>query len=61
MGYYIWCFCDNFEWARGEHPASGIVYVDYKTQQRIPKGAYWYRKNHRESRVLKLPEKCLTR
>ena len=45
MGYYIWCFCDNFEWARGLSIRFGIVYVDYKTQQRIPKeSAYWYAK-----------------
>ncbi len=41
-GYYVWCFCDNFEWAWGLSRRFGIVYVDYATQQRIPKeSAYW--------------------
>ncbi|MDR1903669.1 MAG: beta-glucosidase [Treponema sp.] len=42
-GYYVWCFCDNFEWAWGLSRRFGIVYVDYKTQKRTPKeSAYWY-------------------
>ena len=42
MGYYVWCFCDNFEWAWGLARRFGIVYVDYKTQLRVPKqSAYW--------------------
>ncbi len=49
-GYFLWSFMDNFEWAKGYEPRFGIVYVDYETQQRIPKdSAYWYRdyiKNH---------------
>lgn len=41
-GYYVWCFCDNFEWAWGMARRFGIVYVDYKTQKRIPKNsALW--------------------
>lgn len=41
-GYYVWCFCDNFEWAWGLNRRFGIVYVDYATQRRIPKAsAYW--------------------
>lgn len=41
-GYYVWCFCDNFEWAWGLSRRFGIVYVDYVTQKRIPKAsAYW--------------------
>ena len=35
---------DNFEWAEGYRKRFGIVYVDYETQQRIPKeSAYLYR------------------
>jgi len=35
---------DNFEWAKGFMPRFGIVYVDYGTQQRIPKSsAHWLR------------------
>jgi beta-galactosidase len=42
-GYYVWCFSDNFEWAWGLDRRFGLVYVDYKTQQRIPKeSAYWF-------------------
>lgn len=42
QGYYVWCFCDNFEWAWGLKRRFGIIYVDYATQKRIPKAsAYW--------------------
>jgi beta-glucosidase len=43
-GYFVWTFTDNFEWAMGYHPRFGLVYVDFKTQQRIIKSSgYWYR------------------
>ncbi|WP_002632371.1 GH1 family beta-glucosidase [Cystobacter fuscus] len=43
-GYFVWSFMDNFEWDRGYLQRFGIVWVDYKTQQRIPKdSALWYR------------------
>ncbi|MCW3083338.1 MAG: broad-specificity cellobiase [Bacteroidetes bacterium] len=43
-GYFIWSFTDNFEWSEGYYPRFGIVYVDFKTQQRIVKDSgYWYR------------------
>ena len=36
---------DNFEWERGYSKRFGLVYVDYKTQQRILKSsAKWYRR-----------------
>ena len=42
-GYFQWSFMDNFEWAEGYKLRFGIVYVDYQTQERIPKdSAYWY-------------------
>lgn len=42
-GYFVWSFTDNFEWAEGYDPRFGIVYIDYKTQQRIVKdSALWY-------------------
>jgi beta-glucosidase len=42
-GYYLWSFLDNFEWSWGYTKRFGITYVDYKTQQRIPKASYyWY-------------------
>ena len=43
-GYFVWSFTDNFEWAEGYHPRFGLVYIDYKTQQRIIKNSgLWYR------------------
>jgi beta-glucosidase len=43
-GYFHWTLMDNFEWARGYRERFGLVYVDYKTQERIPKdSANWYR------------------
>jgi beta-glucosidase len=43
-GYFVWSLMDNFEWAEGYSKRFGIVYVDYRTQERIPKrSALWYR------------------
>jgi len=43
-GYFIWTLTDNFEWAEGYHPRFGLIYVDFKTQQRIIKDSgLWYR------------------
>lgn len=43
-GYFAWSLMDNFEWAFGYSKRFGIVWVDYETQQRIPKdSALWYR------------------
>ena len=42
-GYYVWSLLDNFEWALGYLPRFGLAYVDYRTQERIPKAsARWY-------------------
>lgn len=42
-GYFLWSLLDNFEWAYGYSQRFGIVWVDYATQQRIPKAsARWY-------------------
>jgi beta-glucosidase len=44
-GYFCWSLLDNFEWAYGYAKRFGLVYVDYPTQQRIPKASYhWYRR-----------------
>ena len=41
-GYFVWCFCDNFEWAQGLATRFGLVHVDYETQKRtIKDSAYW--------------------
>jgi len=43
-GYFTWSLLDNFEWAWGYWKRFGLVYVDYATLERIPKGSfYWYR------------------
>jgi len=42
-GYFQWSLMDNFEWALGYEKRFGIVYVDFKTQQRIIKNSgKWY-------------------
>lgn len=44
-GYYYWSFYDNFEWTYGYRPRFGLVYLDYKTQERIVKDSgYLYKK-----------------
>jgi beta-glucosidase len=44
LGYFLWSFIDNFEWAQGFKQRFGIIYNDYATQKRIPKdSAFWYR------------------
>ena len=45
IGYFLWTFLDNFEWANGFNERFGLVYVDYISQRRVVKdSAYWYRK-----------------
>ncbi|MCL1037008.1 GH1 family beta-glucosidase [Shewanella submarina] len=38
-GYFAWSLMDNFEWAEGYEKRFGICYVDYATQERIPKAS----------------------
>jgi beta-glucosidase len=43
-GYFVWSFMDNFEWAEGYKPRFGLVYVDFKTQERLVKDSgLWFR------------------
>ena len=43
-GYMVWSMLDNFEWAEGYAKRFGLVWVDYDTQERIPKeSALWYK------------------
>lgn len=44
-GYYLWSLLDNFEWTYGYSKRFGLVYIDFKTQERILKdSALWYSK-----------------
>lgn len=44
-GYFMWSFCDNFEWSFGYGSRFGIVYIDFATQERIVKDSgHWYSK-----------------
>ncbi len=53
IGYFLWSFLDNFEWAYGYDRRFGITYVDYETQQRIPKASFhWYSTCVQENRVV---------
>ena len=51
-GYFVWSLLDNFEWVFGYSRRFGLVYVDFKTQQRILKDSgRWYGKVIRENGV----------
>ncbi|WP_368731581.1 family 1 glycosylhydrolase [Pseudomonas sp. 2822-17] len=39
-----WSLLDNFQWAEGYTMRFGIVFVNYRTQERIKKESYyWYK------------------
>jgi beta-glucosidase len=41
-GYFVWSLLDNFEWSYGYKPRFGLVYVNFKNQDRIIKDSgYW--------------------
>ncbi|WP_141732627.1 GH1 family beta-glucosidase [Oligoflexus tunisiensis] len=43
-GYFAWSILDNFEWAHGYEKRFGLVYVDYASQERIPKASFHWLK-----------------
>src|SRR5437762_381662 len=55
-GYFVWSFLDNFEWSLGYAKRFGIVYVDYPTQERVPKDSFFrYRELIESSRPAQVP------
>ena len=58
-GYYHWAFTDNFEWKCGFSKRFGLVFVDYKTQERIKKDSFYFYKKVVETNggILASPEK----
>ena len=52
-GYFYWSSQDNFEWIDGYGNRFGLIYVDFDTQQRIPKlSAEWFREAARQNAVV---------
>ena len=44
-GYFHWAMTDNLEWHNGYCDRFGLVYIDFRTQRRIPKDSFfWYRR-----------------
>src|SRR5262245_31000570 len=53
LGYFLWIAQDNFECIYGYGDRFGLIYVDFKTQQRIPKlSAEWFREASRRNAVV---------
>ena len=41
QGYTVWSIFDNFEWMFGYKSRFGIVYVNFETEERIPKKSFY--------------------
>ncbi len=55
QGYFVWSLMDNFEWSEGYSKRFGLIYLDYATQERIPKDSYyWYQETIRQHAVSEL-------
>jgi len=53
QGYFLWSLMDNFEWSYGYDRRFGLTYIDYATQQRLPKASYhWYKQCIAEGRIV---------
>ena len=53
IGYSPWSGWDNFEWSSGFNMRFGLIYVDFQTQERIPKQSYYeYQRIIRENKGL---------
>jgi beta-glucosidase len=51
-GYFAWSLLDNYEWDQGYAQRFGITWIDYTTQERIPKdSAFFYRQVIEENAV----------
>ena len=51
-GYFHWSLTDNLEWHHGFRPRFGLIYINYTTQQRIPKlSAQWFKELIRTGRI----------
>lgn len=51
-GYFVWSLMDVFSWNNGYNKRYGLFYVDFDTQERIPKdSARWYATVAKERRL----------
>jgi beta-glucosidase/6-phospho-beta-glucosidase/beta-galactosidase len=51
--HFLWSSQDNFEWIYGYGDRFGIIYVNFDTQQRIPKlSAKWFREAAERNEVV---------
>jgi len=52
-GYFAWSLMDNFEWSWGYARRFGLLYNNFRTQQRVPKASFhWYAECIRQNRVV---------